>query len=271
MVFWSNLRLTWNGCILSCILRLLLLRQLLPGPRLVAGIARMDQQSYWTPAMSFLAQYHPVVIEGMGQSDPRDPKMVAEHVHSQLQAHWANKKQTDKNIYETPKLVITQGDPRTERGISAITASVASDYLRTQRGLVCLDPHIAEDHTRDADRDNVIVTLQYTELTNLLEGLRPGCVTELEALVRTELEQKNARRREMNKPPLKDYFFDFAMLQEITKAACRAICGSITVAHTSASINDFSVTSFYTVGLEWGWIHAERDMVSYDLLDDVGA
>ena len=35
----------------------------------------------------------------------------------------------------------------------------------------------------------------------------------------------------------------------------------ITVAHTDATIHEFSVTSFYTIGLALGWIERE-DMVS---------
>ena len=60
-----------------------------------------------------------------------------------------------------------------------------------------------------------------------------------------ELDRKNERRtKQEGKPPLKRYFFDFAMLQEVTKAACLEICGDVTVAHTAATISDFSALVF---------------------------
>ena len=52
------------------------------------------------------------------------------------------------------------------------------------------------------------------------------------------------------------------MLQETTKAACKQLCGGITIAHTSREINQFSVTSFYQVGLALGLIDA-ADMVPF--------
>ena len=48
------------------------------------------------------------------------------------------------------------------------------------------------------------------------------------------------------------------MLQEVTKAACNVICGDLTVAHTSAEISPFSVTSFYELGLALGLIDAAQ-------------
>ena len=50
---------------------------------------------------------------------------------------------------------------------------------------------------------------------------RSGIMRELELAVERSLERKNERRRSLAKPPLKDYFWDFALLQEVTKAACR--------------------------------------------------
>ena len=46
------------------------------------------------------------------------------------------------------------------------------------------------------------------------------------------------------------------MLQEVTKAACRDLCGDITIIHTSAVIPPFSVSSFFEVGLELGFIQS---------------
>ena len=67
----------------------------------------------------------------------------------------------------------------------------------------------------------------------------------------------------LEKPPLPDYFRDFALLQEITKAACAYWCGEITVAHTTDDIAEFSITHFYTVGLALGLIDP-ANMVSFD-------
>jgi len=61
---------------------------------------------------------------------------------------------------------------------------------------------------------------------------------------------------------MQSYYRDFARLQEVTKAACNSICGEITVAHTSAEISPYSVTSFYEVGLDLGLIDANQ-IVSY--------
>ena len=53
------------------------------------------------------------------------------------------------------------------------------------------------------------------------------------------------------------------MLQEVTKAACRNICGGITIIQTSAEINPFSVSSFFEVGLDLGLIRAD-DIVTFE-------
>ena len=208
-----------------------------------------------------LSKYHPVVIEGMGKYDPRDPTLVPQYIHSQLERHWSEW-QIGK-----PKLVITQGDPLSERGISAITPRVAK-LLGVPRGLVCLDPDIAPYHTLNAERDNVILEVHYSELASFLEERRKGTIQELELAVDRYLEQKNERRKSLGKPPLKDYFRYFALLQEVTKAACRQICGDVTVAHTAQNISDFSVTSFYQAGLELGFVE-EHHMVPYAIPDEL--
>ena len=63
-------------------------------------------------------------------------------------------------------------------------------------------------------------------------------------------------------PELAEYFYDFAMLQEVTKVGVKQICGALTVAHTSGDISPFSVTSFYEVGMEIGKIEA-TDIVPF--------
>ena len=59
------------------------------------------------------------------------------------------------------------------------------------------------------------------------------------------------------------------MLQEVTKAACRAVCDDVTVAHTAHEISDFSVTSFYEVGIELGLLDLDRHYVPYGVVEDL--
>lgn len=209
-----------------------------------------------------LSKYHPVVIEGMGSYDPRDPAIVAKQIASRLQLHWQDEKPVDK-----PKLIITQGDPLAERGISAITPGVASEF-GLERALVILDDHIAPHHSPNADRDNVIMEFQYSQLVGILNENEKDIIFKLEAVVDQHIEEKNKKRAKIGKPPLKDYFRDFALLQEVTKAACRQICGDITVVHTAHEISEFSVTSFYTAGLELGLVKP-GDMVTYGESDEL--
>ena len=50
---------------------------------------------------------------------------------------------------------------------------------------------------------------------------------------------------------------------EVTKAAFKKISGEVTVAHANGEIAEYSVTSFYEVGLELGLIDDAVDMVYY--------
>lgn len=203
-----------------------------------------------------LSQYHPVVIDGMGSYDPRDPTPVAETILSNMKAHWEA-----RNLSDRPKLLIIQGDPREDRGISAITHLVA-DKMDVSRALICLDEHIADYHARDADRSNVSMEFRYSDFVRILEDEELGSFQALEQKIDQLLQKKNILREEIGKLPLKDYFKDFALLQEVTKAACRQICGDITVAHTQSHINEFSVTSFCKAGIELGLV-SEENMVYY--------
>lgn len=197
--------------------------------------------------LGLLSDYHPLVVEGMGGSDSRDPSAVASQVIQQLQSHW------QRQPVAKPLLLMTQGDPLEERGISAITPRVASQ-LGVERGLVCLDPHIADYHARDADRDNVILEVRYSQLAQVLERHRPGALQALTQAVDQQIETKNDQRRRQGKEPLRSYFRDFAMLQEVTKSGCRCLCGDITVAQTSREIHEFSVASFFRVGFDLGLV-----------------
>ena len=208
-----------------------------------------------TSQLQTLAQHHPLIIEGMGDYDPREPAPVAANIVAQLHSRWSDRPPTK------PVLLITQGDPIAERGISAITRLV-TDELSVPRGLMYLDTHLADYHEPNADRHKVILELPYSQLVNHLNTEIPGTLTHLEAAVRVELEGKNARRAAQQKPPLQDYYETFALLQEVTKVACQRLCGEITVAHTSTEMADFSVSSFYEVGLALGLLD-RADIVAY--------
>ena len=59
-----------------------------------------------------LAQYHPLIIEGMGGYDPRDPEPIARQIVSKLRDRW------QAQPLAKPVILVTQGDPLGERGIS---------------------------------------------------------------------------------------------------------------------------------------------------------
>ena len=200
-----------------------------------------------TSPVDVLAQHHPLIIEGMGGYDPRDPEPIARQITYQLRERWQALPPTQ------PVILLTQGDPIEERGISAITRHVA-DELGVPRAMVFLDPDIADYHKPNADHHGVILEIPYSMLTSLLERERAGVMSTLEQAVDAALAEKGQQRETEGKAPLQSYYRDFALLQEVTKAACNVICGDLTVAHTSAEISAFSVTSFYEVGLAMGLI-----------------
>ena len=202
-----------------------------------------------TSPVDVLAQHHPLIIEGMGGYDPRDPEPIARQIAYQLRERWQAQPPTQ------PVILLTQGDPIEERGISAITRHVA-DELGVPRAMVFLDPDIADYHKPNADHHGVILEIPYSVLTSLVERERPGVVSTLEQAVDAALAEKDQQRETEGKAPLQSYYRDFALLQEVTKAACNMTCGDLTVAHTSTEISPFSVTSFYEVGLAMGLIDA---------------
>ena len=203
-----------------------------------------------------LNDYHPVLVEGMGAYDQRDPLEVAQQVCRQLTRHWVHQPPSK------PLILLTQGDPLSAKGVSAITPRVA-EHFDIPRGLIYLDEHIADYHWRDADRTNVSLALPYSVMAQQLECSQNGLVTHITALIDRHIAEKNVTRNALEKPPLPDYFRDFALLQEVTKAACAHRCGEITIAHTADDIAEFSVTHFYIVGLVLGLIDP-ADMVAFD-------
>ena len=204
-----------------------------------------------------LGGYHPLIIEGMGGYDPRDPEPIASRIVSLLRARWQAQSPTK------PVILVTQGDPIEERGISAITRYVA-DELDVPRAMAFLDPAIADYHKPNADHKGVILEIPYSLFTSLLEDALPGYIVKLEQAIDKALAEKNAQRERESKECMQSYYRDFALLQEVTKAACNRICGEITVAHTSAEISPYSVTGFYTVGVALGLIDADQIVPYHD-------
>ena len=202
-----------------------------------------------------LKLFHPLIIEGAGGCDRRDPKSVSSHILDGLRKYWL-KSPPSKSI-----MLVTQGDPYEESGISAITRLVC-DELDIPRTLIFLDPDIADYHQPLADRYKLKLEISYSSMSTWLETRKPDLITNISKQVCTTLAEKNAQRLQETKASLPKYYFNFAMLQEVTKIACKQICGEITIAHTSREISPFSITSFYEVGLKFGLI-CETDMVPY--------
>ena len=194
-------------------------------------------------------KYHPLFVEGMGGYDTRDPARVAATVAASVRAHW------QQYPPSKPPLLIIQGDPLEPRGISAITPVVATK-LQLKRGLIVLNEDLADYHSPNADRNNVVVETRYSQAVAFIEGHRPGTVAKIEGAVDALLAEKNQKRALLAKPPMADYYQIFALLQEVSKAALYALCGELTLVHTSREIGEFSVTSFGQVGLDLGLIRA---------------
>ena len=81
-----------------------------------------------------------------------------------------------------PVLLVTQGDPIEESGISAITRLVAYG-LGVFRALIVLDANIADYHSPNADRYKNICEISYSTLANVLEADMPGALTTIEERV----------------------------------------------------------------------------------------
>ena len=143
----------------------------------------MTAPSY-TSVIDALAQYHPLIIEGMGGYDPRDPEPVAMQIVSQLRERWSTQHPAK------PVILVTQGDPIEECGISAITRHVAEE-LDIPRVMAFLDPDIADYHKPNADYHGVILEIPYSLLTKVLESKQPGAMSTLEQAIDSALVEKN--------------------------------------------------------------------------------
>ena len=206
-------------------------------------------------ALLRLRALHPLFIEGPGNYDTRDPSAVARNIASLVRGHWERCSLDGRE----PVLVI-QGDPLAERGISAITRAVAK-ALEVDRCLICLDETIDASHAQYADREGVMLELRYSQLSGILDSAAE--LQSLTAVIDDALREKNELRVNEAKPPLASYYRDYALLQEVSKAACRRLCGTITLVHTVAEINPSSVTSFYEVGVSQG-LYSADELVRYE-------
>ena len=206
-----------------------------------------------------LSQFHPLLIEGHSR-DSRDPSLVGKQIVKNIRSNWEQ-----RNITKPP-ILITQGDPLTDTGISAITRIVANE-LGVKRCLVCLDSDIDPEHAQLADRHDTIYELRYSQLVGILNGDEKGDTisntTKLTDAIEQRIASMNEKRRSLGKDDLADWYKNYALLQEVTKSSFKIISGEVTVAHSTDNINEFSVTSFYKVGLELGLIDDKVDMVYY--------
>jgi len=210
-------------------------------------------------SLSVLRSFHPLIIEGMGAYDPRPPDVVASRILYSLDAHWT------RRPYSKPLLLVTQGDPKVEHGISAIT-SIVAQQLDVPRGLVCLDADVDPDHIPNAHRDDTIIhEFRFSQLRNHIPDTQ---YERLDSCIERLLAEKNDKRKEISKRPLADYFKTYALLQEVTKAGCFDVCKEMTLAHTADNISPFSVTSFYEAGIELG-LYRSDDLVPYGKHDEL--
>ena len=197
---------------------------------------------------------HPVFIEGAARSDTRDALIVGRNIARRLQLHWEKRPPPPG-----PKVIVIQGDPHTEHGISAITR-VVSQHLGLPRCLITLDTNLDNTHSLNADRLGVTTELLYSSVA---ASLAPADLARLSSDIETALDSKR-REREAGGRAMPSYFLKYALLQEASKAALQRACGRITLVHTmpASEIYPFSVTSFHQVGTASG-LYDEADVVAY--------
>ena len=204
-------------------------------------------------AIDALKAFHPLVIEGPGQRDDRDASEIAGEICTALEHRWVSQPPGK------PVILLTQGDPIEDRGISQITRRVAA-RLGLDRALVVLDEHLDPTHSEQADRHGVVMEFTYSQMAAAIE---PDVYSNLASAVDAALVQKNAARMAEGRPPLASYYREYALLQEVTKTGCKAICNNLTFVHTLPmdDIHPFSVTSFYAIGLELS-LYSRDDIVT---------
>ena len=67
---------------------------------------------------------HPVFIEGAARADTRDAVIVGRNIARRLRLHWERRPPPPG-----PKVIVIQGDPHAEHGISAITRVVSLSLI----------------------------------------------------------------------------------------------------------------------------------------------
>ena len=206
-------------------------------------------------SLEALRGVHPVFIEGPGRADTRDARAVGLNIARQLRLHWEQRPPPSG-----PKILVVQGDPLTEHGISAVTR-VVSEALSLPRCLITLDPELDPSHSPNADRLGVTTELSYSTVA---ASLGPTDLDRLTSALEVALDSKRREREAADGRTIASYFLQYALLQEVSKAALQRACGRITLAHTmpAAEISPFSVTSFYRVGTATG-LYEEADVTTY--------
>lgn len=205
-----------------------------------------------------LKSFSPLLVEGPGRFDDRDAAPVAKKIVNNLQNYWGG------NLTK-PVLLITQGDPLNDsgKGIASITRLVAKE-LGVKRGLVLLDPHIDPGHEKYADRHDVSHEMRYSTLLEIIKDHHEhDAVGNISKEIDRSLSEKNEKRKKLGEKELAAYYRDYALLQEVTKVAIKAVAGEVTVAHTIGDISEFGVTSFFKVGLNLGLID-QNEIVSFE-------
>lgn len=128
--------------------------------------------------------------------------------------------------------------------------------------MVTLDEEYDSTHSDSADRHDIIYELKYSQLLSMLNEKSDQFGSTLEAAIERKLALKNAKRAELGKDPMAAWAKTYALLQEVTKVGMKHVAGEVTVAHATDSIQEYSVTSFYEVGMELKLID-EDDMVAF--------
>jgi len=215
-----------------------------------------------------LSPFHPVLVEGHSR-DVRDPHTVANRIVSNLRRHWGGRSRRDDEgedednvgnvlVAIKPPLLIIQGDPLTERGISAITRIVA-DELGIERCLVCLDEDIDPDHSALADREGVGCEIRYSRLVEILEGdagsrmFGGSASARLTRAIDDEIAAKNVRRSAMGMDDLADWYRRYALLQGERYSLFRFLigCGALL-----GAIHLFCIHSCVCIGCKLVYVRA---------------
>jgi hypothetical protein len=179
-----------------------------------------------TSIQTALSPFHPVLVEGHSR-DVRDPQTVANRIVFNLRRHWERRRRHDDEDVGVlvaaatpikPPILVIQGDPRSEQGVSAIARIVARD-LGVERCLVCLDEDVDPEHSASADREGVRYELRYSRLEEILEeeeGTRlfgESAGARLTRAIDDGIAAKNIRRNALGMDDLAHWCRRYALLQ----------------------------------------------------------